>query len=191
MMSVGRALQAVLILHAVLPGRPWVVSLTVLCVLAMTWTVVVTGNRQLLDPIARLTPTWSASPIGRWRSGRQIIKSDDGSNGGVAGGSGRLWGMSTTENDQPIDPKPDQIDVPVDGDVRPDELATAADTPRMAITPHAEGSPLSGDVTGPAPGESLASAIDGASRPDKVAIGLMVGVLALLLICVAFGLAAK
>ncbi len=99
--------------------------------------------------------------------------------------------MSTTENDQPIDPKPDQIDVPVDGDVRSDELATAADTPGMATTPHAEGSPLPGDATGPAQGESLASAIDGASRPDKVAIGLMVGVLVLLLICVAFGLAAR
>ncbi len=99
--------------------------------------------------------------------------------------------MSTTENDQPIDPKPDQIDPPVDSAARPDELTTAAGTPTMATARHADGSPLAGDATGPAQGESLASAIDGASRPDRVAIGLMVGVLVLLLVCVAFGLAAR
>ncbi len=99
--------------------------------------------------------------------------------------------MNTTQNDQPDDPKPDQLHDPVDGEPRRDELLPPAETPTMAAAPSAEFAPLPGDATGPATGESLASAIDGASRPDKVAIGLMVGVLVLLLICVAFGLAAR
>ncbi len=51
-MHVGWALLAGLLLRAVLPGRPWVTALSALYVIAMTWTVVVTGNHYLLDPIA-------------------------------------------------------------------------------------------------------------------------------------------
>ena len=60
----------------------------------------------------------------------------------------------------------------------------AADDPDRLEGPIAE-------ATGPAPGETVGSAIDGASRPDRVAIGMMVGVVVLLLICVAFGFAAR
>ncbi len=54
-MHVGWALLAGLLLRAVLPGRPWVTALSALYVAAMTWTVVVTGNHYLLDPIAGVT----------------------------------------------------------------------------------------------------------------------------------------
>lgn len=111
--------------------------------------------------------------------------------------------MSTDPNDRPaeVEPKPDSIIVRDP----PDPAAASGiegDTPvispvmsnegRMGDdTPEGDGSQLPGNATGPASGESLASAIDGASRPDRVAIGLMVGVVVLLLICAAFGFAAR
>ena len=58
-----------------------------------------------------------------------------------------------------------------------------------------DAAPSTADTSGvgasPATPESLASRIDGASGPDRVAIAMLVGVLVLLLICLAFAFAAR
>ncbi len=101
--------------------------------------------------------------------------------------------MSTDPRDRPADLRPDTE--PTDPDT-----VNGSDVPKPVLAEDAAVPPpadrdddvaLPGDATGPAPGEPLGSAIDGASRPDKVAIGLMAGVVVLLLICVAFGFAAR
>lgn len=70
-MHVGWALLAGLLLRAVLPGRPWVTALSALYGAVMTWTVVVTGNHYLLDPIAGVTIVVACIGLGRlwnhWR----------------------------------------------------------------------------------------------------------------------------
>ena len=101
--------------------------------------------------------------------------------------------MSTDPRDRPADLRPDtELNDPEDVD-RTDtpEPVLAAGVDERDAPLEAAGVTLPGDATGPAPDEPLASAIDGASRPDKVAIGLMAGVVVLLLICVAFGFAAR
>ena len=108
--------------------------------------------------------------------------------------------MDTTERGQPDDAKPD-------GRIDPDHRADSDVASSTTLEPEPEREPatpvvatdtaettggqevLVEETTGTA--EPLSSAIDGASRPDKVAIGLMVGVVVLLLICVAFGYAAR
>ena len=92
-MHVGWALLAGLLLRAVLPGRPWVTVVSVLYVAAMTWTVVVTGNHYLLDPIAGMTIVvacigmgwlWNAWRIARLqRSGRSEALARSGRIGSV------------------------------------------------------------------------------------------------------------
>jgi hypothetical protein len=88
-----------------------------------------------------------------------------------------------------------------------DRLANPRPDIDPAATPHGDVSEsvLVSDATGhgakpvedlPEPtvvqtSEPLPSVIDGAGRPDKVAIGMMVGVVVLLLICVAFAFAAR
>lgn len=106
--------------------------------------------------------------------------------------------MSIDPNDQPIQPKRDVTpdpsgDQPVGGDHDVTAASEVMNTPTLATSPEAvtDEVRLPGDATGPAPGKSLSAASDGAGRPDKVAIAMMVGVVVLLLICVAFALAAR
>lgn len=104
--------------------------------------------------------------------------------------------MSTDPRDRPADLEPDtdpiEPDAPDHSDGPEPVLVDEPVTPDFAnSTVKDDDVSLPGNATGPAPGEPLASAIDGASRPDKVAIGLMAGVVVLLLICVAFGFVAR
>ena len=108
--------------------------------------------------------------------------------------------MDTTERGQPDDAKPDDR---IDPDHRSDSDVASPITPEpepewepatpamaTATVETTDGQEvLIEEATGTA--EPLSSALDGASRPDKVAIGLMVGVVVLLLVCVAFGYAAR
>ena len=75
-MHVGWAVLGILLLHAVLPGRPWVTVLSVLYVAAMTFTVVVTGNHYLLDAVVGVMVVLVCIGVGwlrvRWRIGRAI-----------------------------------------------------------------------------------------------------------------------
>jgi hypothetical protein len=95
--------------------------------------------------------------------------------------------MSTDPYDRPVDPKLDREPLAratgVDPVAPPDE---APDGVPIDVEP-LDGEP----TTGPAEGESLASAIDGASRPDRVAIAMLVGIVVLLVICLAFAYAAR
>ncbi len=101
--------------------------------------------------------------------------------------------MSTDPRDRPADLRPDTDPIDpdaVDPSVTPEPVLASEEVGQDTAV-KGDDVTLPANVTGPASGESLASAIDGASRPDKVAIGLMVGVVVLLLICVAFGFAAR
>lgn len=81
-MHVGWALLGVLLLNAVVPGRLWLKVLSALYVAAMAWTVVVTGNHYLLDPVVGVLIVLVCMVLGRrwnrWRIGR------------IRGGSARL-----------------------------------------------------------------------------------------------------
>lgn len=101
--------------------------------------------------------------------------------------------MSIDPRDRPADLRPEIGPIDPDAVDRPEtpEPVLAREEVGQDTAVKDDDVTLPGDVTGPAPDEPLASAIDGASRPDKVAIGLMVGVVVLLLICVAFGFAAR
>ena len=110
--------------------------------------------------------------------------------------------MSIDPNDEPAEPR---------RDVTPDAAFPSAPgagqdattysegvgTPILATSPGAATDPvteevrLPGDVTPAAPDESAVAAIDRAGGPDKVAIAMMVGVVVLVLICVAFAFAAR
>ena len=101
--------------------------------------------------------------------------------------------MSTDPRDRPADLRPDTEPIDPEAVDHADDVAPvlAGDVEERDIPVKGDEVEVPGDATGPAPGEPPASAIDGASRPDKVAIGLMAGVVVLLLICVAFGFAAR
>ena len=71
-MHVGWSLLAALIMRAVLPGRWWVTALGGVYVGSMTWTVVVTGNHYLLDPIVGILIVVLALAVGRVRNGQRI-----------------------------------------------------------------------------------------------------------------------
>ena len=104
--------------------------------------------------------------------------------------------MSDQRDDQapggPPDIKPDPIhpdDPPTNGVVEarddpPDEHPIAGSAGDAATKP------LDPDAIRATP-ESLASRIDGASGPDRIAIAMLVGIVVLLLICVLFALAAR
>lgn len=102
--------------------------------------------------------------------------------------------MNSDEDDRPTQPKrydaqdPDRLKTGT-SDPRFARITEVKETPALASAPDAVDQLA--DPTGPAPGEPSSSTIDGASRPDKVAIAMMVGVVVLLLICVAFALAAR
>lgn len=94
--------------------------------------------------------------------------------------------MSTDPRDRPAYPRPDTDPAATpQGDVS--ESVLVGDTTGHDADPVEDLS----EPTLAQTSEPLPSAVDGASRPDKVAIGMMVGVVALLLICVAFGFAAR
>ena len=106
--------------------------------------------------------------------------------------------IDPNEPTQPTQPKRDvttvQAELPAGaGDA--DLLASpeATNIPRLATSPEPVPSDdhIPGDATGPAPGESPTLPVDRAGGPDRVAIAMMVGVVVLLLICVAFALAAR
>ncbi len=71
-MHVGWSLLAALILREELPGRWWVTLLGALYVATMTWTVVVTGNHYLLDPLVGVLIVVSAILLGRVWTVRRI-----------------------------------------------------------------------------------------------------------------------
>ncbi|HEV2527419.1 MAG TPA: phosphatase PAP2 family protein [Thermomicrobiales bacterium] len=71
-MHVGWSLLAALIMRAVLPGRWWVTLGGAMYVATMTWTVVVTGNHYLLDPIVGVLLVLLAIAIGRIWNDRRI-----------------------------------------------------------------------------------------------------------------------
>jgi hypothetical protein len=75
-MHVGWALLAVLLLHAILPHRPWLTVLSILYVATITWTVIVTGNHYLLDPVIGVAIVLACTGIAwiglRWRIRRPI-----------------------------------------------------------------------------------------------------------------------
>ncbi len=106
--------------------------------------------------------------------------------------------MSSDPTDQPDHAKRDVTpDSPGPSTVR-DGGATAAPADGSAA-PVLSGEPaaatgevrLTGDDTGPVPDRSPDPGVVEARGPDRVAIAMMVGVVVLLLICVAFALAAR
>lgn len=106
--------------------------------------------------------------------------------------------MSIDPTDQPTQPKRGATPAPtghptLNGDQGVAAAPEVMDPPILAAPPDAVNDEihLPGDATGPVPGESPDPAVDGARRPDKVAIAMMVGVVVLLLICVAFAFAAR